>query len=269
MSVNTAGRMLETSRLSLEGASQLRTARPSGLLFLHGLFGKPADWEASVEHFSPQWRVYAPELPVFDLPAERIDVTGLAAYARDLMDQNNLETAIVSGNSLGGHVGLALALTYPQRVSALVLAGSSGLFERGHGRVPRRPSREYLYERIREVFYDAAHVTDSLMEEVSQTIYDRKRMGRVYRVAASAKRNNLRESLGKIQCPVLVVWGNNDLITPPQMAQEFADRLPDAELQFIDRCGHAVPIERPIEFNHLLENFLHRRFSFASALCHD
>jgi 2-hydroxy-6-oxonona-2,4-dienedioate hydrolase len=269
MSTNTAGRLLDNSRITLERASQPRSALPSGLLFLHGLFGKPADWERSVEHFSSRWRVLAPELPVFDLPADQIDVTGLAAYARGLMDQNNLETAVVSGNSLGGHVALALALTYPERVSGLVLAGSSGLFERGHGLVPRRPSREYLYARIREVFYDEAHVTDSLMEEVTQTIYDRQRMRRVYRVAASTKRNNLRESLTKIQCPVLVVWGNNDQITPPEMAQEFADRLPDAELEFIDRCGHAVPIERPAEFNHLLDNFLSRRFGFNSALCHD
>jgi pimeloyl-ACP methyl ester carboxylesterase len=269
MATTAAGRMPDSLMPRIGQASDSMPSRPSGLLFLHGLFGKPADWETSVGHFSGGWRVLAPELPVFDLPADQIDVTGLAGFARGLMDQNNLETAVVSGNSLGGHIGLALALTHPQRVSALVLAGSSGLFERGHGRVPRRPSREYLYERIREVFYDEAHVTDSLMEEVSQTIYDRKRMCRVYRVAASAKRNNLRESLAKIQCPVLVVWGSNDLITPPDMAQEFADRLPDAELQFIDRCGHAVPIERPTEFNLLLDNFLHRRFGFAASVHHD
>jgi 2-hydroxy-6-oxonona-2,4-dienedioate hydrolase len=201
---------------------------------------------------------------VFNLPVDQMDVAGLAAHARDLLDQNHLETVVLTGNSLGGHVALALALTHPERVSALVLVGSSGLFERGHGRVPRRPTREYLYARMREIFYDPIHVTETLMEEVCQTIYDRKRMGRVYRVVASAKRNNLRESLARIQCPVLVVWGSEDVITPPDIAREFADRLPDAELQFIERCGHAVPIERPREFNLHLETFLQRRFGFPS-----
>jgi len=269
MSSATAGRLPRSSEAALEPSPYLRLSPPDALLFLHGLFGKAADWKHPAEYFSRRWRVVAPELPVFDLPREQADVAGLAAYARELMDQQGIERVFAGGNSLGGHVALALALNHPERVSGLVLAGSSGLLERGHGRVPRRPTTEYLYDRIREVFYDPVHVTETLMEEVHQTVYDRHRIGRIYRVAASTKRNNLRDSLGEIQCPVLVVWGREDIITPPDMAEEFAHRLPDAELQFIDRCGHAVPIERPAEFNHLLETFLHRRFGFAPALCHD
>ena len=206
---------------------------------------------------------------MFDLPTDQVDVAGLAAYMRFLLDENNIERVFVGGNSLGGHVALVLALMYPERVSGLVLAGSAGLLERGHGRIPRNPTREYLYNRIREVFYDPVHITDALMDEVHYTVCHRHRISRIYRIAASTKRNNLRESLAKIQCPVLVVWGAEDMITPPEMAQEFAERLPDAELQFINRCGHAVPIERPADFNHLVEGFLHRRFGAAPAMCHD
>jgi pimeloyl-ACP methyl ester carboxylesterase len=248
----------------LEHASSPKCERPSGLLFLHGLAGKPTDWEPSVEHFSRHWRALAPEFPFFDLQDDQANITGLAEYVSDVLDRNNLETAILIGHSVGGHAALALALKHPERVSALALAGSSGLYELGPNEfVPRQPSREYLYDRVRELFYDERYATERLVEELRQKLYHPIQKMRLLRLAISAKRSNLRESLAKIQCPVLLVWGTHDVIAPPDMAKEFGQRLPDAELHFIEHCGHALPIERPTEFNHLLEGFLQHRFGIA------
>ena len=79
-------------------------------------------------------------------------------------------------------------------------------------------------------------------------------------MAASAKRDNLRDVLNQIRAPVLLVWGANDAITPPSVAHEFKERLPLAELEFIDQCGHAPSLEKPHEFNRIVERFLQRHF---------
>ena len=60
----------------------------------------------------------------------------------------------------------------------------------------------------------------------------------------------------EIKVPTLLIWGNNDTITPPFVAKEFNKLIPNSELHFIDLCGHAPMMERPDEFNEILNGFL-------------
>lgn len=231
------------------------------VVLLHGMFGNAVGWRACLEHLAHRWKVIAPDLPVFDLPADQSCVEGIGEYVKEILDRHHVHRVVLGGNSLGGHIALHLALRFPERISALVLAGSSGLFERGFERnVPRRPSREWLRTKIREVFYDEGHVTESLVDEVSETLSCPRRAIKILRVAKSAKRDNLRNVLHQIRCPVLLAWGADDNITPPAVAHEFRECLPSAELHFISHCGHAPMMERPHEFNTLVERFLERHF---------
>jgi pimeloyl-ACP methyl ester carboxylesterase len=66
----------------------------------------------------------------------------------------------------------------------------------------------------------------------------------------------LGEELNQIKQPTLLVWGNNDIITPPFVGEEFKKLIPNSELHFIDKCGHAPMMEVPQEFNTILTNFL-------------
>ena len=231
------------------------------VVLLHGMFGSASGWGACLEHLAHRWKVMAPELPVFELPRDRSCVEGIGEYVKGMLDHHHVHRAVLGGNSLGGHIALHLALRFPERISGLVLAGSSGLFERGFERnVPRRPSREWLRAKIRDVFYDEGHVTESLVDEVSETLACPRRAIKILRVAKSAKRDNLRDVLHQIRCPVLLAWGADDNITPPTVAHEFRECLPSAELHFIPRCGHAPMMERPHEFNAIVERFLERHF---------
>ncbi|MBS1975080.1 MAG: alpha/beta hydrolase, partial [Bacteroidetes bacterium] len=72
----------------------------------------------------------------------------------------------------------------------------------------------------------------------------------------SAIRNNLGEELNQIKQPALLIWGNNDSITPPFVGREFHRLIPNSELHFIDQCGHAPMMERENEFNEILHKFL-------------
>jgi len=79
---------------------------------------------------------------------------------------------------------------------------------------------------------------------------------KIIALAKSAIRNNLGEELNQIQQPTLLIWGKNDIVTPPFVAEEFKKLIPNSQLHFIDKCGHAPMMEVPTEFNTILENFL-------------
>ena len=79
---------------------------------------------------------------------------------------------------------------------------------------------------------------------------------KIIALAKSAIRNNLGEELKKVQQPTCLIWGKNDTITPPFVAEEFNKLIPNSELHFIDKCGHAPMMEVPGEFNVVLEQFL-------------
>ena len=81
-------------------------------------------------------------------------------------------------------------------------------------------------------------------------------MIKIIALAKSAIRNNLGEELGQIQVPTLLIWGKNDNVTPPFVAEEFHKLIPNSELAFIDKCGHAPMMEVPNAFNDILEKFL-------------
>jgi pimeloyl-ACP methyl ester carboxylesterase len=79
---------------------------------------------------------------------------------------------------------------------------------------------------------------------------------KVISLAKSAIRNNLGEELNQIKQPTLLIWGNNDTITPPFVGREFQRLIPRSELHFVDKCGHAAMMEVPEEFNRILHKFL-------------
>lgn len=227
------------------------------VVLLHGMFGKAGNWQDCAALLSREWRIFTPELPVFDMPPETSVVEGLAAHVAKLLDEWGVDQAAIGGNSLGGHVALQLALKNPERISGLVLTGSSGLFERGFTHnVPHHPTRDWLREKMREVFYDETQITEALLDEVGRRVLDRRRALQLLRVAKSAKRDNLRQLLPAITCPVLLAWGDSDHITPPSVAEDFKKLLPNAELCFIARCGHAAMMERPDEFSRIAGDFL-------------
>jgi pimeloyl-ACP methyl ester carboxylesterase len=94
------------------------------------------------------------------------------------------------------------------------------------------------------------------VNEVFEITRNRLKVIKIIALAKSAIRNNLGEELNNIQQPTLLIWGNNDTITPPFVAREFHRLIPKSELHFIDKCGHAPMMEQPQEFNVILDKFL-------------
>lgn len=227
------------------------------LVLLHGLFGALSNFKDLIEHFRKQYKVVVPMLPLFDLDILHTTVGGLAKYVSKFLETKDLKNIHLLGNSLGGHVGLVYVLKHPERIKSLILTGSSGLFENAMGDTyPRRGDYDYIQKKTEVTFYDPKMATKELVDEVFEITRNRLKVIKIIALAKSAIRNNLGEELNSIQQPTLLVWGNNDTITPPFVAREFHRLIPNSELHFIDQCGHAPMMERPAEFNVILDKFL-------------
>jgi len=228
----------------------------NNLVLLHGMFGNSGHWTACASRFSPSWNVLNHGLPLLEVEPDMQAIVALGDHVVREMDAAGMERAVVGGNSLGGHIAARMALCHPDRVAGLILTGSSGLFERGFATVPRRPTETWIRAKMREVFHDPVHITDELVNEMRTFMSSIRRVIHMIRIARCAKRDSLRELLPSITCPVLLIWGKNDDVTPPSVAREFHELLPNSQLHLLDECGHAPMIEQPGIFNDLAASFL-------------
>ena len=227
------------------------------LLLLHGLFGALSNFMDLIEYFRNHYKVIVPILPLFDLDILHTSVGGLQKFAYKFIEARNYRNIHLLGNSLGGHVGLLHALRHPERIRSLILTGSSGLFENGMGDTyPKRGDYDYIRKKTELTFYDPTLASKELVDEVYEIVNSRMKVIKIIALAKSAIRNNLGEEISQIRLPTLLVWGNNDTITPPFVGREFNKLIPNSELHFIDKCGHAPMMEVPEEFNRILFKFL-------------
>ncbi len=231
------------------------------LLLLHGLFGALSNWEYVCAKFSSKYKVVIPLMPIYDLPLLGANVEALAKFIHKFVEYKKFDKVTLLGNSLGGHVALVYTLAHPEHVHSMMLTGSSGLYEEGMGGTyPRREDYNYIKERVEYTFYDPKTASKELVDEVYEIVNNRSKILRILSMAKSAMRHNLRKEIPKITVPVSLIWGKNDTITPPEAAEEFQSLFPNSELTYIDNCGHAAMMERPEEFNVILDNFLNKLY---------
>jgi pimeloyl-ACP methyl ester carboxylesterase len=227
------------------------------MIVLHGLFGALSNFQHVVNHFSKYYRVIIPLMPVYSLPIIDTNLKNLAKYIERFINEKGFDKVILLGNSMGGHVGLIYTTMCPEKVDALILTGSSGLYENAFGSTyPRKNDYEFIKSRVEYTFYDPKVATKELVDEVFALVNDKAKAIRSISLAKSAIRHNMRHELPNIKVPVCLIWGKNDNITPPEVAIEFHEKLPDSDLYWMDQCGHAPMMEKPEEFNRILTDWL-------------
>lgn len=241
------------------------TERPP-VVFLHGMLGNLTNWTDAVRSVAANgYRAIVPFLPVYTLPVAQTSVQGLVQYVHAFLDAMELDSVTLAGNSLGGQLAILYVLSFPRRAGALILTGSSGLYEVEMGTgSPRRYDPDFVRERAAITFYKKEHVTEDLVNEMLDVVADRACAIRLIRMARASKKETVRGRLHEIQAPTLLVWGENDSITPPDVAREFEEFILDTELHFIDKCGHAPMLEHPETFNRIMLHFLRERVNTAT-----
>lgn len=246
------------------------------LVLVHGFTGAASNWVELAPLLARGRRVLVPELPGHGASAPLPAASTLAAYAdrvRIVAEREGMLPAPVVGHSLGGVVALRLAVGRPESVSGVVLAASAGIASSTRAAELwlafvgiTRPGRKLAPFRrsigrnraLRALVFGRFEVGDprSLTAEAVEGLLGSSRLHTDVTSAARALvRDDPRLDLGRVRCPVLVLWGARDLQAPVGDAFEYARRL-RAPLRTIADCGHLLIAERPEACARAIEDFL-------------
>jgi len=223
----------------------------SGLpvVFLHGLVGLNDHWDEVVHRVRHTRRCILLQLPLLDLEGDDCSIEGATELTARFLKSYLNEPATLVGNSFGGHVALRLAIERRDLVSGLILAGASGLNERTTIReVQIRPSREWLEEKIGELFHDRSKMNPADVDRAFAELSSRGHARAMVKLSRSARRNHLGDAIHKISAPTLLLWGKQDVVTPPDAVVEFTSKIRDTKVVWLEQCGHAPMIECPEPF---------------------
>jgi pimeloyl-ACP methyl ester carboxylesterase len=247
------------------------------LLWIHGLGGVWQNWLLNIPAFIDTHRCVAVDLPGFggsEVPPGEISMHGFARTVDRLCDALEIDCPVVIGNSMGGFVGAEIAVSFPTRVAKLVLVAAAGL------------STEYL---SREPLLAAARAFAMLTARAGlrgSPVVKRRRLRRValqpivrYPERLSVPLTtellqganapgfidsfealmsySFRDKLERIEVPVLIVWGRDDMLVPVADAEMYEHLIGEnAHSVIFDDTGHLPMLERPTRFNELLRGFL-------------
>ena len=220
------------------------------VIFLHGLMGALSNFEKTANIIAKGgYRVIIPSLPIYTLPILNTSAKGISRFLEKFIGDLKLKDVSLLGNSLGGHVALIYTKNNPEIVKRLLLTGSSGLYEKAMGDTfPRREDYNYIKEKTQDVFFDPKIATKELVDEVFESVNSREKVIRILAIAKSAIRHNMAKELPNMKQDTCLLWGKNDTVTPPEVAEEFHKLLPNSDLFWFDKCGHAPMMEHPINF---------------------
>ena len=156
-----------THQLKKEGKfTYLDVGEGKPIVVLHGLMGGLSNFDG-VTHFLSKkgYRILLPELPIYEMTLLKTNVKNFSKYVLDFINHTGCGQVILVGNSLGGHIGLYCTKLFPEKIKALVITGSSGLYESAMGgSFPKRGDYEYIKKKAEDVFYDPEIATKELVD---------------------------------------------------------------------------------------------------------
>ncbi len=246
------------------------------LLFVHGLGGSWTNWLENIPYFARTHRVVAVDLPGFGAsprPRSDISITSYAKGLDELCDALEIERTAVVGNSMGGFIGAELTLAFPTRVEKLVLVSAAGISSESQRREPLLTATkrtefaaawfaarsDALVHRPRLRRLLAQHVVrhpERLPAPLTAELVRGAGTAGFVDALDALLGYEIRERLGRIECPTLIVWGRSDWIVPPRDAKEFERLIPRSRRVMFDETGHVPMLERPARFNSVVEEFL-------------
>ncbi len=268
-------------RVSLPGADvgYVEMGEGEPILFIHGISGSWQNWLENLPHFARSHRVIALDLPGFGsspMPSWQIDVPAYGRLVHDFCEKLGVGPGVtVVGNSLGGFIAAEAATAAPGRFDRMVMVSAAGIintwnpeeravvtayiwktfspyFARGGREIVGRPRlRRIVFARFAR--FPNLLRAELLWEQITHGLTSCPGFGDALHAAI---RHDIRERLGTIEIPTMIVWGFDDRVIPVQAALSYHRRIPGSRLEIFDRTGHVPQLERPARFNSLLEEFL-------------
>ena len=223
------------------------------VILLHGLFGKITMWRNTINALQDKFRIIIPRLPFFDDSIFRTNIRHLVTVLHEFIDWHQLTDVTLVGTDIGGQVAMCYANSYPERVKKIVLSGSSGLFEN----LPAWDNGfRNVDEQVKRAFFKDEFATFNVIKDVYNTVNTEIKKLHIKFFTQSSQETDVSSFLTTLKMPVLLVWGLQDKITPPEVALHFHDLLPNGQVKFIDECGHFPMIEKPDAYTHHVRLFL-------------
>lgn len=243
------------------GVAERGSGDRTPILFLHGVGSDKSVWEPQLEHFGKQRRAIAFDYPGYGESDFHADATrdDFAEAMHAGMDGLGIERAHICGLSLGGVIAIAMHAAAPDRCASLILADSFAVHPEGqaiYGRALEASATGLrgLAER-RAPLLLAPNTPNAVCREVIETMAAIN--PEAYRLGARAVwLAEQRERAAAIDVPTLVLVGDLDPITPPDLSKELAELVPGARLEVIHNASHIANLDKPDEFNRLVDDFL-------------
>jgi len=231
------------------------------IVFLHGVGSDKSVWHPQLEHFGRTRRAIAFDYPGYGYSDPAPEGTTRDDYAEAIhsaMHALAVERAHVCGLSLGGVVAIALCDAVPNHCASLILADTFAVHPEGRAIYERNLAGTRDIPAMAEARVDvllAQPADPAVRREVVET------MSRIdpatYRIGAEAVwLADQRDRAGEVRVPTLVLVGDKDLVTPVDLSSELVDLIPDARMQVIRGAGHLGNLEKPAEFNAVVDEFL-------------
>jgi 3-oxoadipate enol-lactonase len=241
--------------------------KPAGVLLLHGLGATCQSWQLQTPALlDAGYRVIVPDLRGFGNSAYPGGSNNPEIMARDmarLVNRLDLEKVHLVGISLGGTVALELAINNPELVKSLVITNSFARLR------PKKISL-WIYYLVRLMLVHLIGI-ETQATYVANKLFDDDLLSRTFKEQVCQSdpqgyRSTMRSlayfdvtrEVGKIQKPTLVITGDQDTVVPLENQVELSELIPGSEHLIIPGAGHAVTVEKPDEFNHMLTAFLLR-----------
>ncbi len=233
------------------------------IVFLHGVGSDKSVWAPQLEHFGAGRRAIAVDYPGYGEsdpaePGTSRDDFAVAVLAA--MDALGVERAHVCGLSLGGVIAIAIHHAASERCASLVLADTFAVHPNGPAIYERSVAAS---EQMSELA--AARTPAILAPGASEAIHQnvRETMARIdpaaFRIGAEAVwLADQRDRAMAISVPTLVLVGEEDTVTPPELSHDLVDMIPGAELHTLAGAGHLANVERPNDFNDAVQLFIER-----------
>lgn len=231
------------------------------IVFLHGVGSDKSVWDPQLAHFGAARRAIAFDYPGYgesDPAPEGTTRDDYAAAIASGLDSLGIERAHVCGLSLGGVVAIAMHAVAPKRCASLILADTFAVHPDGPAIYQRSIAASADLRALAEARVDALLAPGALGDVRREVV---ETMGKIdpaaYRIGAEAVwLADQRDRARAIDVPTLVVVGEEDKVTAPALSRELADLIPGAKLATIPGAGHVSNLERPAEFNRIVEEFI-------------
>lgn len=228
-------------------------------LLLHAAGSTAALWRRQLDALADGHSGVAPDLPghgrssgIEGLPSIEAYADFTAAFATAL----GLRPSVVVGRSMGGAIGLSLAVRHPERVQALVLVCTAACFtfKREQMATHRDVVRGRLPQQFMTETFSPATGPDLMREAWTEQVKTDPRVRYTDLLACQAFDG--RPLLPRIRVPTLVIAGSDDGVTPVACGEELASGIPGARLDVLPQAGHQAPLEQAEAFNRAVARFV-------------